>query len=147
MAKFLQGKFTPTHPEKYVGDVNNIRYRSSWEKKAFIWLDTTENILKWASEEVIIRYVSPVDNKVHRYFTDIAMQYRTTDGTIKNALIEIKPEAQTMMPKKPTRQTKRYIEEVKTYAVNQAKWKAAELWAKEKGFEFTILTERHLFGK
>ena len=34
--------------------------------------------------------------------------------------------------------------EQKTWVVNQAKWEAAEKWAKKKGIEFKILTEKEL---
>jgi len=28
-----KGKYTPKHPEKYIGDVKKIIYRSLWERK------------------------------------------------------------------------------------------------------------------
>ena len=42
------------------------------------------------------------------------------------------------------RYTKSYITEVKTYAVNQAKWKAADEWCKDRRIEFKIITEDEL---
>ena len=59
-------------------------------------------------------------------------------------MIEVKPKKQTREPKKPKRQSKSYITEVKTYAVNQAKWKAADEWCKDRRIEFKIITEDHL---
>jgi hypothetical protein len=36
-----QGYFKPRHPEKYVGDVNKIRFMSSWELQADKFPSTT----------------------------------------------------------------------------------------------------------
>ena len=38
------------------------------------------------------------------------------------------------------------LHEQATYAINQAKWKAAKLWADDHGYKFLILTERELFS-
>jgi len=141
--KFYQGKYTPINPDKYVGDVTNIQYRSGWEKKAMIFFDTTPSILKWNSEEVVVPYISPVDGKAHRYFPDFLVQYQTKTGEIKKMMVEIKPLAQCNPPKQK-KQTKRMINEVATYLVNQAKWAAAELYCKKHGLEFKVLTERDL---
>lgn len=141
--KFHQGKYMPTNPHKYVGDVNNIQFRSSWEKKFFIFCDTNPSILKWGSEEVIIPYVKPTDNRVHRYFPDFIIMYRDTKGQIHKEIVEIKPLSQTKMPDKK-RNTKRYLQEVETYAINVAKWKAAQKWSKDRGLNFRILTEKDL---
>jgi hypothetical protein len=69
------------------------------------------------------------------------------DGSIKTMLLEVKPKAQTLEPKVPKRRTKRFISEVMTYGVNQAKWKAAREYCEFKGWEFQIITETELFGK
>ena len=89
-----QGRFIPQHPDKYAGDPSNIIYRSSWERKFFVYCDTTPGVLRWASEEFHIPYVHPVDRRVHRYFPDVLMEVRTTTGA-QTFLIEIKPKAQT----------------------------------------------------
>ena len=144
MPNYHQGKFTPRNPEKYVGDVSNIVYRSSWEKKVLLWLDRHPSVLKYSSEEVVIPYVSPIDNRVHRYFVDFAMVYRNKQGETKRALIEVKPAAQTRPPVKPSRKTKRYITEAATFMVNTSKWDSAREWCAKNGFEFIILTEKEL---
>lgn len=141
MARYHQGKFKPKYPEKYVGDVENIVYRSSWEVKAMMWLDQNSSILKWGSEELMIGYISPLDNRPHRYFPDFVMQYKTNSGEVAHAVIEVKPNAQCKMPKVPKKQTKRYLNEVTTYAVNQAKWAAATEWCNKKGWKFIVLDE------
>ena len=111
------------------------------------WADTQPSVLRWCSEEVIIPYKSPVDNKYHRYFVDFFVEAKGRDGVVRKILIEVKPKAQTQEPQVKTRKTKRYITEVVTYGINQAKWKAAEEYCKDKGWEFLILTEEQLFKK
>jgi hypothetical protein len=147
MAHYKQGLFKPQNPKKYIGDPTNIVYRSGWEKRVMDWCDTNLNVIRWASEEISIPYLSPIDNKYHRYFTDFYVEARGRDGGIRKMIIEVKPKAQTQEPKRPQRTTKRYITEVMTYGVNQAKWKAAEEFCKDKGWEFLLLTETELFKK
>jgi len=110
----------------------------------FVRLDQDPTFLKWSSEELVIPYVSPVDGKVHRYFPDFIMEYKTRTGEIKRAVCEIKPFAQTISPKIPKRQNVRYLTEVATYAVNQEKWKQARVWAERNKMDFVILTENDL---
>jgi hypothetical protein len=138
------GKFTPKNPQKYIGDPKNIIYRSSWECKVMTWLDNNTDILMWASEELIIPYISPVDNRRHRYFPDFLVKVRTKDGKLKTMLLEVKPKKQTLPPEQRKRITKQYINEVTTYGVNQAKWKAATEFCLDRGWEFRIITEEHL---
>ena len=138
------GRFIPKNPQKYVGDPKNIIYRSSWECKVMSWLDKNNDILSWASEELIIPYLSPVDNRVHRYFPDFLVKVRTKDGTTKTMILEVKPKKQTMAPQPKKRVTKQFIEEVKTYGINQAKWKAATEFCLDRGWDFKLLTEDHL---
>jgi hypothetical protein len=138
------GIFKPKNPQKYVGDHTNIIYRSSWEARAMTWFDKTDEIISWASEELIIPYISPVDGRYHRYFPDFVVKYKTNEGTLKTMIIEIKPEKQTIEPVKKKRATKQFIQEVMTYGINQAKWKAATEYALDRGWEFKVLTEKHL---
>jgi len=77
------GLFKPKNPQKYVGDPTNIVYRSSWECKVMSWLDRNPSIISWASEELIIPYKSPVDNRFHRYFPDFYIKS-------ENKIIEVK---------------------------------------------------------
>jgi hypothetical protein len=106
-------------------------------------LDINPNVLWWASEELSIRYKSPIDQKVHRYYPDFIVHVRQTNNKENTLVIEVKPEKQT---KKPTqkRKTKTFIQEAMTYAVNQEKWRAADLFCREHGWEFKILTEKDL---
>jgi hypothetical protein len=138
------GRFTPKNPQKYVGDANNIIYRSSWECKVMSWLDRNDNIVSWASEELIIPYISPVDGRRHRYFPDFLVKVKTRDGAVKTMILEVKPKKQTEKPEQRKKITKQYINEVATWGVNQAKWKAATEFCLDRGWEFKILTEEHL---
>ena len=138
------GRFTPSNPQKYVGDYKNIIYRSSWECKVMNWLDKNPDILSWASEETIVPYKSPVDGKWHRYFPDFIVKVRTKTNTLKTMMIEVKPKKQTEPPEPRKRVTKQYITEVATWGVNQAKWKAATEYCLDRNWEFKIITEEHL---
>jgi hypothetical protein len=138
------GRFTPSNPQKYVGDPNNIIYRSSWECKMMNWLDKNSDIISWASEELIILYKSPKDGLWHRYFPDFLVKVRTKNGILKTMLLEVKPKKQTITPEPKKRLTKQYINEVVTYGINQAKWKAATEYCLDRGWEFKLITEEHL---
>ena len=139
-----KGKYQPAFPKKYKGDPQNIVYRSLWERTFMKYCDTNENILEWFSEEIAVPYRSPIDNKIHRYFPDFYIKVKESNGLIKKYLIEIKPKKQTVEPIPQKRKTKGYIYEVYEYAKNQAKWKAAEEFCKDRGYEFKILTEQDL---
>ena len=141
-----KGKYQPSFPKKYKGDPTNIVYRSLWERTFMKYCDTNENILEWFSEEIAVPYRSPIDNKIHRYFPDFYIKVKESNGSIKKYIIEIKPKKQTVEPIPQKRKTKGYIYKVYEYAKNQAKWKAAEEWCADRGYEFKILTEDNLFG-
>jgi hypothetical protein len=139
-----KGKYQPAFPKKYRGDPTNIVYRSLWERTFMKYCDTNENILEWFSEEIAVPYRSPIDNKIHRYFPDFYIKVKESNGSIKKYIIEIKPKKQTVEPIPQKRKTKGYIYEVYEYAKNQAKWKAAEEWCTDRGYEFKVLTEDDL---
>lgn len=147
MAKeYKQGFYRPKNPKKYLGDPTNIVFRSGWEKRMMQYLDDNINVLKWSSEEVVIPYISPIDNKRHRYFVDFYVEAANSDGSVKKMLIEVKPVSQTKPPA-PGRKTKRYLTEVMTWGVNEAKWKAAREYCIDRGWDFKIITEAELFKK
>jgi hypothetical protein len=144
MAESNKSKYYPSFPKKYKGNPNNIICRSSWERKFCRWCDLNENILEWGSEEFYIPYISPVDSRVHRYFPDFIVKVKESSGEIKTYVVEVKPKKQTLPPKTPKRRTKSYLYECKTYAVNQAKWKAAVEFCEDRRIEFKIITEEEL---
>lgn len=139
-----KGKFVPQNPQKYVGDVNNIVWRSSWEKQFLRWCDMNPSVLKYSSEEVVIPYIHPMDNKPHRYFPDMMLELQKRDGTIEKVMVEIKP-SKECIPPAPTKNKKTLTEATITYMINQAKWKAAQAFCQKHGMRFVVLTEKELF--
>lgn len=112
-----------------------------------VYCDNNEKIIEWGSEEVIIPYRSPLDKKVHRYFPDFYIKYVNKDKQVVREIIEVKPKKQLNPPKEPKRRTQRYLNEVTTYMVNQAKFKAAQEYCNDRKLGFRILTEDHLVPK
>ena len=139
-----KGKYRPSYPQKYKGDPTNIIYRSLWERRFMKYCDHNENILEWGSEELALPYRSPIDGRIHRYFPDFYIKVKESTGQIKKYLIEVKPKRQTVEPAVQKRKTKQYIYEVVEYAKNQAKWKAAKDFCKDRLWEFKIITEDDL---
>ena len=109
-----------------------------------VFCDTAESVLQWGSEEVVIPYKSPIDNRYHRYFVDFIVTVKDKTGKIKTQLVEVKPKKQCKPPTKKSKITKSYIREVKDWGVNSAKWEAANEYAENRGWKFIILTEDHL---
>ena len=138
--KPYKGKFVPTDPKKYRGNPRNIIYRSMWERNVMVQFDRNNNIVEWSSEEIAIPYVSPWDNQIHRYYPDFYIKVQAGRKEIVH-IIEIKPKKQTVPPKTPKRKTKNYLNEVKTWGVNTAKWKAAETYCAKRGWNWAIWTE------
>lgn len=139
-----KGLFKPKNPSKYSGDSSNIVYRSGWEKKFMLFLDSHEDVLEWSSEEIQIPYRSPIDGRVHRYFPDFKIKKRSPSGKIETVIVEIKPEAQTKEPAKRTKVTQKYISEVVEWGRNSAKWAAARDYCADRNITFQILTEKDL---
>jgi hypothetical protein len=141
--RFKQGYFKPKNPKKFMGEY--AVFRSSYERKFLLWADSNPNVIEWGSENIVVNYRSPIDNRIHRYFVDNYIVLKEGDK-IKKYLIEIKPYKQTLAPvpsKKKKKATVLY--ENTQWAVNQAKWEAAKKYAKDRGAEFIILTEKELF--
>ena len=145
MAESNKSKYYPSYPKKYKGNPNNIICRSSWERKFCHYCDLNEQVLEWGSEEFYIPYVSPVDNRVHKYFPDFIMKVKESAGTIKTYVVEVKPKKQVAGPdKNPKRKTAAWKRDVLTFMKNQAKWEAAEDYCDDRRMNFMILTEDHL---
>jgi hypothetical protein len=143
MAGFRQGYFTPKHPEKYIGNVNKIRYMSSWELQTDNFLDGNPNVIRWSSETLIIPYIKPTDGKVHKYLVDYYVEYKNTKGEIIKEALEVKPLQQTRPSRSRNPKTKLY--ESLQYAVNIAKWEAAQKYCNERGIKFRVVTEKSIF--
>jgi hypothetical protein len=141
-------KFYPRNPQKYVGDVNKIEMRSSWEIKFAHYCDTNPSVVSWNSEGVRIPYWSVSDNKQRTYHVDFIAEIINKDGIKETFLIEIKPYSQTIKPEmKKGKRKETYLNEYKTYEVNMDKWRAANEYAKLRNWKFIVMTEEHLYGK
>ena len=123
-----KGRFKPQNPKKYKGDPNNVIYRSSWELRVMKYLDNQPKVEWWASEEMFVRYRSPIDERIHRYYPDFVVKTKE-----KTFMLEVKPFHQTQKPKQK-RKTKKFLQEAATYAVNQQKWRAADMFCQEHGY-------------
>ena len=113
------------------------------------WFDLNPAILLWASESLVVPYISPVDGRQHRYYVDFLAKMQTKSGP-RNFAIEIKPKHEMMEPKIPkkiptdAKKVARMIQESNTYKVNQAKWAAATEFCKKQGVTFVVLNEDDL---
>ena len=139
-----KGKYKPKTPSKYLGDPTKVVYRSLWERRFMVYCDNNESVLAWGSEEIVVPYVSPIDNKKHRYFVDFIVHLIDKNGRERTCLVEVKPKKFCTAPVKKSRVTKTYLKEVKAWGINSAKWEAARDFAENKGWTFLILTEDHL---
>jgi hypothetical protein len=130
--------FKPKNVKKYIGDSNNIVCRSLWERRVCKFLDENKNILKWSSEEIVIPYLSPIDQKIHNYYPDFLVQFN--DGSkVKTWLLEVKPSKQLVLKENSSKKEKI------TWIVNTAKWEAAKNYSLKNNMEFKILTEKEIF--
>ena len=122
-----------------MGNASNIVYRSLWERRFMKFCDENDSILRWGSEIVVVPYKSPIDRKIHRYFPDFWVKFANK----KVVIIEVKPNRETKPPKKREK-SRKFINEAKKYAKNEAKWKAAEEFCKNRGWHFLIQDEYDL---
>ena len=123
-------------------------YRSLWERRFMQFCDESSSIVEWSSEEVVVPYLSPIDNKPHRYFVDFWIKAKNKHGVMETMLIEIKPKKQTVVPvMEGKRKTKANMTAAKDWVVNNAKWDAAREYCKDRGWSFKILTEDSILGE
>jgi hypothetical protein len=108
------------------------------------YLDAHPDVIQWSSEEFCIPYKSPIDGKTHRYFPDFFVKKKNPEGVIESIVIEVKPLKQVQAPKIQSKPTKKYLNEVKTYGINTAKWEAAKDFCESRKWKFMIMTEKEL---
>ena len=140
-----KGFFTPRNPHKYQGDLSRIIYRSSWELDFMRFLDNNTKILKWGSETIAIPYVKPTTGRVHKYYPDFYVEYLNSKGKLVRDIVEVKPEKQIKKPTTRGKSKKTQVTESLTYAINRAKWHAAELYCHKYGYNWRIISERGIF--
>jgi hypothetical protein len=139
-SRFKQGFYPIDECKKYFGK-GPIIYRSSWEKLFCSYCETNQQIKSWTSENVKIPYQDSLDGSYHDYYPD----FLVTTITGLTMLIEIKPEAQIKLPKKPTnlnlKKIKRFEQDYETYRINMLKFSYAKKYCDTRGWIFRIVTE------
>lgn len=138
-----RGIYKPENPKKYLGNPNQIVYRSLWERKLMRYCDTNTKVIKWASEEISIPYYNPAKKRMAKYYPDFYMEYVDSEGKKKKTLIEVKPFKETQPPKYK-RRTKNVLIAEAMFQQNTAKWAAAKDFCLDQGWEFKIMTEKEL---
>lgn len=140
-----KGLFKPKHPEKYVGNLNKIIYRSSWELSFMKFLDNNKSIEKWGSEIISIPYRKPTTGRIHKYYPDFWVKYKDKNGKIIEEIIEVKPEKQTKPPTTVGKTKKTQLYEAISWAINKSKFRSAKIFCDKYGMRWRILTERDIF--
>lgn len=151
-SRFKQGLYKVENVSKYKGDLSKVIYRSGWEKILMKYCDLSASVLAWSSEPVAIPYISPLDNRQHKYWVDFFILEQKPDGTTTKYLVEVKPskdyKTKPLFEGRNTpKKVARYKREMETWLVNNAKFKFALEFAKTIGMEFIIVDETSLFGK
>lgn len=153
-----RGLYKLLNPEKFVCPSDNymgstrlnengdlcVLFKSSLEMRAFEYADFNKYIKKWSLEPFAITYIKPSDNRTHRYYPDLFLEF--TNG--EKFIVEIKSLSERERPVPPKYKSyssvQRYAADCLTYVTNQAKWKAAEEFCKYRNYHFTVLTEKEL---
>ena len=146
-----QGYFKPNNPQKYLGDVNKIIYRSGWEKQFCTFCDINDRVLSWSSESIQVPYTHPIEGKTKPYNVDFYLKIKKDTGEIMEYIAEVKPAKKLLKPVMPRtkineKRMTAHIEQTKEYLINMHKFQAAKQWAAERGWEFIIITEAFLYG-
>lgn len=133
--RYQQGYVNPNACKKLFPSLKNdiIIYRSSYEKKFILWLESCPTVKYWGSECFHIPYVSKIDGMTHKYYPDYFVEM--TDGT--KIVVEIKPYDQTH---KPINESNGWAR--REWIKNVSKWTAAQEFCKKNGLQFKILTEK-----
>lgn len=163
---YHNGNFVPENKDKVIklNSEGGVYYRSSLEKKFMIWLDNQEKITKWGAECLKIPYQlthykkdGDIQLKNHIYYPDFYYEMRLSDGTLRQVVVEVKPMKEYQMvvnlqegklesPKNKTtlKKLKNLEYDVKMARKNKQKWESMIKFCDMKGFEFIVVTEKHL---
>jgi TnsA endonuclease N terminal len=134
-----RGRFIPRFPEKYMGDPNKIFFRSSWEIRAMKYWDSRPDVLRWNSEEIVIPYLSPKDNRVHEYYPDFYVELLDRDKVLQKYIVEVKPLHESEEKFAKSTYSKDALD------INNAKWGSAAIYCATRGIKFKTITEKSLF--
>jgi hypothetical protein len=99
------------------------KFRSGWEEKVMVHLDSDPTVERWTYEQTVIEYLSNIrTKKIRRYYPDFFVRY--LDG--REEIVEVKP--------------KRKLDQVTV----KKKAEAARLWCSDRGMTYRMLTEIEL---
>jgi hypothetical protein len=145
--QFRQGIYFPQNPEKCLNK-EAICYRSHLEFKLMLLCDRNPMVKSWGSEIVVVPYIHPLKSirvgkdVMARYYVDFLIVFNKEDGKDETVLVEVKPKKQTIPPtKSKNKKLSTVLHENATFSINQAKWKAAEEFARQKNYRFYIVNE------
>jgi len=147
--KYHQGVYKIQNPAKYVGNPNEILYRSSWEYKFMLYCDLNPGVLKWGSEVFKIPYNDFMGHG-HVYIPDFYLETRNLENPdyMNRFLVEIKPEKQIRQPILPNSISEKKLKnleyDIKEWQKNKYKWAYAQEWCKNRDIQFWLITEEHL---
>lgn len=156
---YHQGNYVPKNKDKVL-KLNNeggVYYRSSWEQRIMLWLDVNENIIMWGAECMEIPYQQThfengdMKIKNHRYFPDFFYKMKMSDGSLKQVVVEVKPQKEyqavldlengKMVVPEGLKKLKNFEYDLKMAQKNRDKWQTMIKWCTKKGYEFIIITE------
>ena len=141
MAKGTKGYYVIKNRDKYIDpNATKLMYRSSWEARFMLYLESQPMVQKWGYECIEVKYLFSADGKVHRYYPDFYVEF--SNG--KTCIVEIKPAKDGAIPKQ-SKNKLNYTEGVLTYIKNKDKWEACQRFCESKGWEFKVVTEKDLF--
>jgi hypothetical protein len=154
-------RYNLINPEKYYSTGRDLVCKSGWEYKFFHVMDFNPAVLNWGYECIKIPYQNPVTGRPSIYYPDIFCKLKNSDGNERYVLIEIKPAKFTTLPKKPKappaglesaraikyqKRLNTYKSAIADYAINCAKWEAAEKWCQAHGVLWQIVSEKNTTG-
>ena len=159
-SKYNSGNYIPINKDKVL-KLNNeggVYYRSGWEKKIMVWLDSMESIVQWGAECMEIPYQAThfeggdVKLKSHRYYPDFFYKMLMPDNTMKYVVMEVKPqkeydmvisliEERLKVPEDGLKKLKNFEYDLKMAYKNKQKWETMIEWCNKKGYEFIVVTE------
>jgi hypothetical protein len=150
-----KGKYTPSNPDKYLGDPAKIIYRSSWELSAMLFFDAHHSVVGWMSEGLPtnhvhtglngIPYRNPFTGRWTFYVPDFFIISINNQKQKTMQVIEVKPFDE--VPPAMTGFTGK-VNEMKQarQMLNAAKYAAAMQYCAARGWQFRVMTEKDMFG-
>lgn len=145
-SKHKEGYYQVMNPNKYLGDLTKVIFRSSYEETFFRELDLDPAVICWVAEppEFKIKYYHPIKKRWASYFPDAMCVKMHGDKKIK-CLIEIKPKSKLKMPvKTKTTDSKKiasFNRRMAEFSVIDAKRKSAVDYCRMKGMIYVFITE------